>query len=52
MEVTERNEIDAAWAIEAEDRTNAFERGEIKTIPAEKVFAGILEHGCLGVYMR
>lgn len=41
MEVTERNEIDAAWAIEAEDRIDAFERGELTAIPAEEVFDAI-----------
>ena len=41
MEVTERNEIDAAWAIEAEERIDAFERGEITAIPMEEVFEGI-----------
>ena len=41
MEATERNEIDEAWAIEAEDRIDAFERGEIAAIPAEEVFEEI-----------
>jgi putative addiction module component (TIGR02574 family) len=30
--------IDALWAAEAEDRIEAFERGEIKTVPASEAF--------------
>lgn len=30
--------IDNLWAQEAEDRLDAFERGEIKSVPAEQVF--------------
>jgi hypothetical protein len=33
--------IDALWAQEAEDRIDAFERGEMAAIPAEQVFAEI-----------
>jgi putative addiction module component (TIGR02574 family) len=33
-----RQRIDALWAQEAEDRLNAYERGEIKTISAKEVF--------------
>jgi putative addiction module component (TIGR02574 family) len=32
---------DAAWAKEAEDRIDAYERGEIKTTPANQVFEKI-----------
>ena len=30
--------IDSLWAAEAEDRLDALDRGEIKTIPARDVF--------------
>lgn len=30
--------LDALWAREAEDRLDAYERGELKTIPAAEVF--------------
>jgi len=33
-----RQEIDAAWAKEAEDRIDAYERGKIESVPAEEVF--------------
>jgi len=33
-----RREIDAVWAREAEDRLDAYERGELKTSSAEAVF--------------
>ena len=36
-----RKTIDALWAQEAEDRIDAFERGELSTIPAREVFAEI-----------
>ena len=36
-----RKEIDAAWAREAEARIDAYERGEIDTVPAEDVFKEI-----------
>jgi len=31
-------QIDALWAAEAEDRLDAFERGEIKTMSADDAF--------------
>ena len=31
-------EIDAAWMTEVEARIDAYDRGELKTIPAEQVF--------------
>ena len=37
----ELSSIDLLWAQEAEDRLDAYERGEIKAIPAEKVFNSI-----------
>ncbi len=33
-----RADIDLAWAREAEDRINAYERGDITAIPASQVF--------------
>jgi putative addiction module component (TIGR02574 family) len=33
--------IDQLWALEAEDRVDAYERGEIEAIPAEDVFNAI-----------
>ena len=36
-----REEIDALWAKEAEDRIDAYDRGEIKAIPASQVFEKI-----------
>lgn len=34
----EQSEIDAAWAEEARQRLEAFDRGEMEAIPAEDVF--------------
>jgi putative addiction module component (TIGR02574 family) len=36
-----RSTIDSLWAKEAEDRIDAYDRGEIKAIPAKEVFAKI-----------
>ena len=36
-----RADVDAAWAREAEDRIDAYERGEIAAIPASRVFEEI-----------
>ncbi|MBP7828889.1 MAG: addiction module protein [Kiritimatiellae bacterium] len=36
-----REAIDAAWAREAEDRIDAYERGNIAAIPASEVFEKI-----------
>ena len=36
-----RSAIDAAWGQEAEDRINAYDRGEIEAIPASTVFEKI-----------
>ncbi len=33
-----RQEVDALWAKEAEDRIDAYERGELQASPAEAVF--------------
>lgn len=34
-------EIDELWLREAEDRLDAYDRGELKAVPAEEVFARI-----------
>ena len=31
-------EIEAAWAVEARDRLEAYDRGEIKAVPGQQVF--------------
>ena len=41
FEFPSRRSIDALWAEEAEDRLDAYERGEIQAIPAKEVFAKI-----------
>jgi putative addiction module component (TIGR02574 family) len=41
FEFPARQDIDAAWAQEAEDRLDAFERGEIGSSPASEVFREI-----------
>jgi putative addiction module component (TIGR02574 family) len=41
FEFPARQEIDAAWAQETEDRIDAYERGEIGSSPANKVFKDI-----------
>jgi putative addiction module component (TIGR02574 family) len=41
FEFQSRKAIDALWAREAEDRIDAFDRGEMTAIPAEDVFAEI-----------
>ena len=33
-----QTEIDKLWAKEAEDRIDAYEKGELKTIPGKEVF--------------
>lgn len=35
------SEIDRLWAREAEDRIDAYERGDTEAIPAEDVFSAI-----------
>ncbi|HTG15841.1 MAG TPA: addiction module protein [Blastocatellia bacterium] len=37
----ELSNVDLLWDREAEDRLDAYERGEIKAIPAEEVFNSI-----------
>lgn len=36
-----QDELDRLWAQEADSRIDAYERGEIKAIPASKVFKNI-----------
>jgi putative addiction module component (TIGR02574 family) len=36
-----REEIDALWAKEAEDRIDAYDQGKIKATPASQVFEKI-----------
>jgi putative addiction module component (TIGR02574 family) len=41
FEFPARQDIDAAWAREVEDRVDAYERGEIASSPAGEVFKEI-----------
>lgn len=41
FEFPTRHEFDENWAVEAEDRIEAYERGELKTSSAEDVFKRI-----------
>lgn len=41
FEFPARKDIDAAWGREAEDRIDAYERGEIGSSPAGEVFREI-----------
>jgi len=43
FEFSDRTAIDELWAKEAESRIDAYERGDIKAIPAKDVFEKI-EH--------
>ena len=36
-----QNELDRLWAEEAEDRIDAYERGELKAVPGKEVFRGL-----------
>ena len=45
FEFQSRKAIDALWAQEAEDRLDAFERGEMAGIPARDVFDEIEKTG-------
>ncbi len=36
-------EIDDLWAVEAEKRVSEIERGEVKTVPGEKVFKALCD---------
>jgi putative addiction module component (TIGR02574 family) len=37
-------DLDQLWAKEAEDRLDAYDRGELSAVSAEEVFAGIERH--------
>jgi putative addiction module component (TIGR02574 family) len=41
LDVSHDRRIDELWAQEAEDRLDAFERGEIKAVPVKEVFDSI-----------
>ena len=41
LEKPNRQKLDELWKTEVERRIDAFDRGEIKTIPGEKVFRSI-----------
>ena len=41
MDPPDRKKIDESWSRECEDRLDAFERGEIRSIPASQVFQEI-----------
>jgi len=45
FEFQSRKAIDALWAQEAEDRIDAFDRGEMAGIPAKDVFGEIEKTG-------
>lgn len=36
-----QKELDRLWAEEAEDRIDAYERGDLKAIPGKEVFRGL-----------
>jgi putative addiction module component (TIGR02574 family) len=38
LDTPDRQRMDRLWAKEAEDRLEAYEQGEIETIPADQVF--------------
>jgi putative addiction module component (TIGR02574 family) len=38
LDASHDTRVDELWAQEAEDRLDAFERGEIKAVPAKEVF--------------
>ena len=39
LDTAEQSAIDRKWAIEAEDRLKAYERGELKAVDASEVIA-------------
>lgn len=41
----DQEEIERLWALEAEDRIAAYERGEIAAIPGEEVLASLKRRG-------
>jgi len=38
LDAPAQQRVDALWANEAEDRLEAYERGEIRAVPAKEVF--------------
>lgn len=38
LETPDHREIDELWASEAEDRLEAFDRGDLRSVPAAEVF--------------
>jgi len=38
LDTPDRRRVDELWASEAEDRLDAYEQGEISTVPAKQVF--------------
>ncbi len=38
FDTASRRDVDSAWATEAEDRVDAYERGDIPTVTAAEVF--------------
>lgn len=45
LEGEDQEEIERLWALEAEDRIAAYERGEIEEIPGEEVLASLERRG-------
>ena len=45
LDLASSNSIDEMWAREAENRIDAYERGEMKAIPAKEVFEKIDRKG-------
>jgi putative addiction module component (TIGR02574 family) len=41
LEENDRKEVDAAWAEEAENRLQAYEKGKIKSIPGDEVMRSL-----------
>ena len=39
LDTTEQNTIDQKWAIEAEDRLEAYQRGELQAVDSSEVIA-------------
>jgi putative addiction module component (TIGR02574 family) len=41
LDSADQREIDARWAKEAEDRIDAYDRGEIASFPIDEVFSSL-----------
>jgi putative addiction module component (TIGR02574 family) len=37
IDTRERQRFDASWALEAEERLDAYEQGKLKTVPVDQV---------------